>query len=176
MPPGTTIGTVMIDELKEKSELSQKLIRCWVIGRDGRKTDRFVEIENFKLWSYMMFHKHGLRIRDLSLWLWVKDADFKAREEFYERAAESMEVDKLVLFLFDEENGFSHILHRYVPTMETKRQQELLLSHMSPDLVTAGNYELTAVQGFCVRNEIKNLEKIVLGLSNKDERLWYRAK
>lgn len=166
----------MIEENHERSGISQKLLRCWVIGKDSRKSDRFVEIEQFKLWSYMMFHKHGLRIRDISLWLWVTEDHYRARQEIYSRAPETLAVNKIGVFLFDENNGFSHVIHRYTPSEGTAAQEKILLSHISPELVAAGNYELTVHKGFCIKNNIQNLDKIVLGLSTRDQRIWYRER
>ena len=166
----------MIESNSEKNTESQKLIRCWVVGKNGRKSDRFVELEHYKLWSYMMFHKHGLKIRDISLWLWLTKEDYEKREAIYSRASETLAVNKLGVFLFDEHNGFSHVVHRYTASKETESQKQILLSHISPELVAAGNYELTVYEGFCVKSDVKNLEKIVLGLAKNDNRLWYRER
>ena len=157
-------------------EYSQKLLCCKVISKDQSKSERFVELEHYKLWSYMMFHKHGLKVRDLSLWLWVKEDEFEERKEVYSRSPEVVSVNKLELLLFDENNGFSHTINRYAKIEETKNLEKILFSHLSPELVTSGNYELTVHKCNCLLSANKNLEKMVLGLSDRDDRLWYREK
>jgi len=155
---------------------SQKLLRCEVIGKDNRKSERFVELEHFKLWSYMMFHKHGLRIKNISLWLWIEKDEYQAREVIYQRATEKLAVNKLEVFLFDEQNGFSHVIQRYTPSSDSSKIEKILLHHLSPELVSSGNYEITVHEGLCIKHDIKRVDTLVLGLSEKDERLWYRER
>jgi len=157
-------------------EVSQKLLYCKIISKDFSQSERFVELENFQLWAYMMFHKHGLRIQDISLWLWVEEKDFMERKKFYERAPEVMGASKLGVFLFDEHNGFSHVSYRYTKRDQAGKIGEILMSHVSKELVSEGNCELTVEEGYCIKNDIKNLGKLVLGLSDKDDRFWYRER
>lgn len=157
-------------------ERSQKLLCCSVINKKQEKSERFVELERFKLWSYMMFHKHGLRIGDLSLWLWLLEKDYLAREELYLRSPEIIKVNKLAVFLFDEKNGFSHVIHRFSRKSDTEILTNILISHIAEDIVASGNYEVTVHKGYCIKNETKPVDEIILGLSDKNERLWYRER
>jgi len=159
-----------------RMDASHKLLYCRVISKNYSRSERFIELDNFKLWSYMMFHKHGLKIRDISLWLWVKEKDYLARQELYSRAPEIMRVNKLGLFLFDEQNGFSHIIQRFAKEDDSDRLGEILMTHLSPQLLSDDNFELTVYKGYCIKNENTNLEELVLGLSAKDDRFWYREK
>jgi hypothetical protein len=158
------------------TKASQKLLYCKITSKDFSQSERLVELENFQLWAYMMFHKHGLRIQDISLWLWVEEKDYLEREQLYEHAPDIMEVSKLGVFLFDEQNGFSHVSYRYTTKNQVSKVKEILLSHISKELVAEGNYELTVETGYCIKNDIKNLGKLVLGLSDKDEKSWYRGR
>jgi hypothetical protein len=152
-----------------KHDLSQKLLRCEVVNTAQHRSHRFVELEQFKLWSYMMSHKHGLQIGEISLWLWVGEEDFLARQEIYSRAPEILSVNRLAVFLFDEENGFSHVIYRYVHENETADVSKILQNHLSPELIAANNCELTVQKGYCLKNSSKSLENLVLGLSGKEE-------
>jgi hypothetical protein len=163
-------------EILNSKGQSQKLLRCNIINKNSEQSERFVEFEHYKLWSYMMFHKHGLKIQDISLWLWIEEQDYLAREELYSRAPHKLEVSKLEVFLFDEHNGLSHVIHRYCLSDESAQVEKILLSHISPELVAAGNFEMSHQMGYCVKSDIKDLDKLVLGLSDQDERLWYREK
>ena len=93
---------------------SQKLIRCSVSSQDGIPTARFIEVEVFKLWHYMMKNKHGLVVSDISLCLWVNEEEFKQKEELYARSGEVDSVHRIVISIFDSKNGFSHMTSRYV--------------------------------------------------------------
>lgn len=161
---------------RNTEERSKKLLRCKILNKQATHSERFIEIENFKLWSYMMFHKHGLKIQDVSLWLWMGQKDYTARQEIYSRAVEVVAVNKLCIFVFDEENGFSHVINRYAPQEESPQVEKILSSHLAPELVASGNYEITIHNGYCLKNNPKNMQKLLLGLSDKDERLWYRER
>lgn len=156
--------------------MSQKLLYCNVVSKTFKKSERFVELENFKLWAYMMFHKHGLKIQNITLWLWIEEQDYLAREKLFEHAPETLQVNRLGVFLFDDINGFSHNSYRYAKNDQVNKMKEILLSHVSQELVASGNYNLTVEKGFCIKKDIKNLSKLVLGLSDKDDRFWYREK
>jgi len=153
---------------------SQKLLKCIVESKNDTKSQRYVELEHYKLWSYMMFHKHGLRILDVSLWLWLKKRDFLAGEEIYRRFPDIEEVSKIELFLFDAVNGFSHSTYRYVIKRDSSVLEKILYSHLSQDIIDAGNYEITTHPGFCIKSNGKDFKKMILGLSGNNDRIWYR--
>jgi len=158
----------------EKDNLSQKLIRCQVVSKKNKAESlRFIELEHFKLWAYMMFHKHGMRIKDASLWLWVKERDFLERREIYSRFPEVEEVNRIELLLFDELNGFSHTVSRYALKEESHILEKVLLKHLASDLAAAANYEMKTLRGYCIKSG-KHFDKMVLGLSDSDDRIWYR--
>lgn len=157
----------------EKESTSQKLIRCMLISKNKTTSKRYVEVDHYKLWSYMMFHKHGMKIKDKALCLWVKEQEFLERQEIYSRFSDIDEVNKIELFLFDDMHGFSHTIYRFVEKDETSMLKKVLLSHISPEISEGGNYEMNVQNGFCIKSG-KNDSKMVLGLSDSDERIWYR--
>ncbi len=157
-----------------KQGVSQKLLNCTVISKDSKESQRFIELEQYKLWSYMMFHKHGLRIGNVALWLWLGEEDYKEREELYSLAHDVIDVNKLTVFLYDQKNGFSHISSRYVEANETEKMVEILTSHVSEDLVNTDNFEIYTETGHCIKNNTQDADALVLGLSEKDDRFWYR--
>jgi len=85
---------------------SQKLIRCEVVNRYQESSVRFVEIGSFKLWEYLMTSKHALMVGDPRLCLWVVDEEYQANANVFDRAGDIEEVDRIVVELFDRENGF----------------------------------------------------------------------
>ncbi len=150
----------------------QKLLFCKVVSKDFGQSKRFVELENFQLWAYMMFHKHGLRIQDISLWLWVCENKLQEYQELYEQMPDILQVSKIGVFLSDELNGFSHVIYRYSEEDQVSAMKKILMSHVSPELISSGNCELVVEQGYCIKNDIKNLGKMVLGLSENDTSIW----
>ena len=83
-------------------------------------------------------------------------------------------MNKIEIFLFDEKNGYSNVIDRYVRKEDNELMQNILLSHLSEDLVLTQNYEIQSEAGYCVKHEVKDIDSLVLGLSNDDDRVWYR--
>lgn len=154
--------------------MSQKLLYCTIVGKDFNKSKRFVELENFNLWAYMMFHKHGLRIQDISLWLWVHEKEYLEQKQVEMKAPVLLEVSKLGVFLFDELNDFNHLNYRYAENDQVSTTKKILMSHVSPDLMASGNCDVTVEKGYCIKSDIKNLGKMVLGLSGHGAGLCHR--
>lgn len=48
---------------------SQKLIRCTVRNEQSIKSERYIPLESFRLWTYQMSHKHGMEVEDVYLCL-----------------------------------------------------------------------------------------------------------
>ena len=69
---------------------SQKLVRCDVVNRYNESSTRFVALDAFKLWEYLMSHKHGLRVGDPRLCLWVDDDAFRRSASVFERAGATL--------------------------------------------------------------------------------------
>lgn len=124
-------------------ESSQKLIRCTVEGRGQSESLRYIELDHYKLWSYMMLHKHGIKIKDASLWLWVDHEAFAKKEELYAHFSDIEQVNRIEISLFDQLYGFTHTIRRYVLAADSGLLEKVLLSHLSPEIVSAGNYEIT---------------------------------
>lgn len=155
---------------------SQKLLQCRVISKTAAASDRFIELENFRLWAYMMFHKHGLKVQVSSLWLWLEEKLYKEKKVLYTMASQVVAVSRIGVFLFDEQHGYNHVSYRYVQSDQVGDIKDILMSHVSPQLVDDGNCELVVEKGYCIKSDCKNPEKLVLGLSDKDDRFWYREK
>ena len=149
-----------------KSNGSTKLIQCKVAGKDGGTSTRYIEFEVFKFWQYMMVNKHGFEISDMSLCLWVDDADYKQKEEIYVRVGTIASVCKIVVSIFDSNNGFTHTSSRFVPEADVKKIRNILLTHIPDDVAKSDDFEIHTYSGKSVeRNKISRLDEIVIGLS-----------
>jgi len=158
---------------KIDKENSQKLIRCTVEGGGQSKGVRHIELDYYKFWSYVMIHRHGLKIKDASLWLWVHQSDYLKNEGVYAHFQDVEEVNRIGISLHDELYGFTHTTYRYVLGAETAILEQVLLSHLAPELIKSGNYAMNTVRGVCIKCG-KGLKRMVLGLSGLDDRIWYR--
>ena len=145
---------------------STKLIRCKVSRQDGSTSTRYIEFEVFKFWQFMMIQKHGFEITDMSLCLWVDDADYKQKEEIYVRVGEVASVCKIVVSIYDSNNGFTHTSSRFVPEADVEIIREVLMSHIPDDVAKSEGFEINTYSGKSVeRNKITRLDEIVIGLS-----------
>ncbi len=130
---------------------SQKLVRCQVVNRYQESSIRFVEIGAFKLWEYLMTNKHGLRVGDPGLCLWIADNEYQANANVFDRAGSVEEVDRIVVELFDREYGFSHTSTRYARRNETERVLTILRSHIPPELRDSDSCSIDVVHGHVVQ-------------------------
>ena len=146
---------------------SQKLIRCYVTNLDGIPTARFIEVEVFKLWRYMMTNKHGLSISRMSLCLWVNEEEFKQKEKLYTRSGEVETVHRIVISIFDSKNGFSHMTCRYALDQDVNKVKSILMSHMPGKFINRESLEIEAFPGRVIdKGKILSMDDIILGLSN----------
>jgi hypothetical protein len=107
---------------------SQKLIRCRVrrVGDEGHGTSRYIPLEIFGLWDYMMAEKHGFEVLDprASLWLDMEDSPETAYgENQYER------VTEVTAFVYSGRDEMFTRCCRYFPTPDLPRLKPIFLSH-----------------------------------------------
>ena len=144
---------------------SRKLIRSNLVSRDNRESVRFIELENYKLWSYMITQKHGFILKDTYLCLWVNKEEFSHKQDIYSRYGRVEEMNHLILMLYDDVNGFSFTISRFILERETKIMKKILTSHVREELVIKNSFDLKIYPGYCITNQ-KKLDTMVLGLSS----------
>ena len=144
---------------------SQKLVRCQVVNRYRESSLRFVEIGAFKLWEYLMTNKHGLKVGNPGLCLWIDDAEYEANANVFDRAGTVEEVDRIVVELFDPEHGFAHTNTRYVRRNETEQVLTILRSHIPPPLRDSNACTIDVIHGRVVQQFNPNASRnILMGL------------
>ena len=126
---------------------SQKLMRCEVVNRYREGSVRFVELDAFKLWQYLMTHKHGLRIGETTLCQWIDAGEYAASANLFDRAGGVEAVDRIVVELFDAEYGFSQTIMRYARSGETEQVVAILRSHIPAELCDSDACQITVVEG-----------------------------
>lgn len=134
----------------------QLLVRCTVRNRAGEVSVRFVEHHLFRLWQYMMANKHGLRVEDVDLALWVPEQEWRAQQTLFQQAGSTDEVQRVSLVIYDPASGVCDTLQRFVPARDAEQVKALLLGRLSadrsdvaPDL-SAADYAIEVENGFAV--------------------------
>jgi len=111
---------------------SQKLVRCEV-RREGEAYEssvRFVPLEIYGLWEYLMMHRHGFEVlaSRASLWLDAEEAPESAYEEHqFER------VTEVSVFLYSGRDDMFTRVCRYFPTIECDVLRRIFLAHYPSD-------------------------------------------
>lgn len=131
---------------------SQKLIQCRVRNHQREETQRFVEFEQFRLWEYLMTHRHELTVSDPVLCLWLSEEDFREQEALYVHAGRSTAVNRIVIDLFDREFGFTNTVIRYVAEEDTEKVLAILRDHIPADLLESDDCDFVVVPGRIVQN------------------------
>src|SRR2546426_1061690 len=107
---------------------SQKLVRCLI--RPARSTmppsARYVPLEIYGLWEFMMRQKHGFEVTEAraSLWLDMEDSPEAAYgEEQYER------VTEVTAFVYSGRDEMFTRACRYFPSSDCDRLKQIFLTH-----------------------------------------------
>ncbi len=132
---------------------SQKLVRCEIRKPEstGAATVRFVPLEIFGLWEFLMRNKHRFEITRsvASLWIDVDEAPEAAYgENQYER------VTEVQLLRYSDQDGMFSRVSRYFPTPEYPVLKELLLRHYeSVSDPSAPQLQLKEREGIWIRRD-----------------------
>ena len=109
-----------------------KLLKCWVKNRYRDESPievRFVPLEEFELWKYMMETRHRLSIVDCRTLLWISADEFDEKCSFYSAFPRERVVRISVLVPSD----FAHTYYpsiRYFPGKSYETLRSRFLNHM----------------------------------------------
>jgi hypothetical protein len=112
--------------------VSQKLVRCEIVregesnGEPNRGTVRYVPLDIFGLWEFLMRNRHRFRIAQQVASLWI-DVDENPEVAYGEGQYER--VTEVTLLLYSERDGMFGRVNRYFPTQECPELKKLLLKH-----------------------------------------------
>ena len=117
----------------------------------GTATVRFVPLEIFGLWEFLMRNKHRFEVTRsvASLWIDVEETPEAAYgENQYER------VTEVQLLRYSEQDGMFSRVSRYFPTSEYPVLKELLLRHYaSVSDPSAPQLQLKQREGIWIRRD-----------------------
>ena len=114
---------------------SQKLVRCEVRRGDGPDEEiehsvRYVPLEIYGLWEYLMSHRHAFEIVGSRASLWL-DAE-EAPESAYD-AHQFERVTEVSVFLYSGRDDMFTRVCRYFPSDDCGALKRIFLSHYPQD-------------------------------------------
>ena len=139
-----------------------KLVRCEVLNRYNETSTRFVVLEAFKLWEYLMQQKHGLRVGKPELCLWLDNEAYERGAAVFDRAGKVEPVNRIAVDLFDTEYGFSQTITRFTRASETIQLLEILRSHIPAPLNDSDACTITVTDGQAVQKWHPNARRNIL--------------
>ena len=107
---------------------SQKLVRCEIKRPENgaNPTVRYVPLEIYGLWEYLMRHRHQFEVTDNVASLWI-DVDENPEAAYGEGQYER--VTEVTLLRYSEQDGMFGRVSRYFPTQDYPELKKLLLKH-----------------------------------------------
>ena len=132
---------------------SQKLVRCEIRKPESTETStvRFVPLEIFGLWEFLMRNKHRFEVTRSVASLWI-DVDETPEAAYGENQYER--VTEVHLLRYSEQDGMFSRVSRYFPTSEYPRLKELLLRHYeSVSDPAAPQLQLKEREGIWIRRD-----------------------
>lgn len=133
---------------------SQKLVRCEIKRAGSVGTVRYVPLEIFGLWEFLMRQKHQFEVSASVASLWI-DVDENPEVAYGENQYER--VTEVTLLRYSDADGMFSKVNRYFPTEEYPALKSLLLKHYegvhdpgSPGL------QLKERQGVWIRRETRS--------------------
>lgn len=128
----------------------QKLVSCITENAAGERRERLVEFEKFRLWEYMMTHKHRLTVSDAKVCMWIDDTQFEARQALYIHESRVVEVNRVVLSFYDEAYGFSLVVSRFALRADTEALIQVLKQHLLWRSEPMPECDVVVVEGYCI--------------------------
>lgn len=130
---------------------THKLIRCDVLNAEQQASVRFIEIEAYKMWEYLMSTKHGLEIQNPTLCLWLSEREYLENSHIFQRSGEVEAVNRIIVEIFDAEYGFSHTIERYSLADESEKMVGILESHIPEGILHKDSCNIDIISGYIVQ-------------------------
>ena len=107
---------------------SQKLVRCELRarGRHGAASPRYIPLEIFGLWEYMMSTKHAFEVLDARASLWL---DMEDSPEAAYTASQFERVTEVTAFVYSGRDEMFTRACRYFPSEQVDQLRPIFLAH-----------------------------------------------
>ena len=147
------------------SHANRKLVRCQLVNPYQETSVRYIELDAFRLWEYLMSHKPGMRVGEPTLCLWIPAEEYRRNASVFDRAGGVEAVDRIVFELFDREYGFSQSISRFARSAETEQMVEILRSHVPSALRNSDACQVAVADGRAVQQWPRRANRnILIGL------------
>ena len=142
-----------------------KLIRCRMKNTAGETSIRYVALEYFLLWEYMMQNRHGFTFEEYSLCLWVPQDEFEQKPELYTHSGEVEPVGRINIAIYDDNFHYTYEVARFVRDSESDGFKAIVRSHVPEEVQASNRFSLEDTPGYCIVKESSpDRERYVLGL------------
>ncbi|MFN3236170.1 MAG: hypothetical protein ACE37D_03815 [Pseudomonadales bacterium] len=128
---------------------SSQLVKCRVLNNRNQTSFRLIERDYFELWHYLVSNKHGIKLLETSLCMWVSSSEFLAKEAIYRRAGAVENANRLMLMVFDDTGNFANTV-RYVPEQDSEQLEQILLNHVPDQQRAEDQFTLHKDTGYLV--------------------------
>jgi hypothetical protein len=143
----------------------QKLIRCRMVNKEGETSVRYVTLEYFLLWEYMMQHRHGFTFEEYSLGMWIPEQEFERKADLYSHSGEIERVNRFNIAIYDDNYHYTYSVARFVRESETEAFNQVVLSHVPEDVRKGDRFSMEVLGGYCiVKDKAPDRERFVLGI------------
>lgn len=146
---------------------SRKIVKCKVSHHGDSPTTKYIEIEIFKAWAYVMFHRHGLVVSDLSLHLWVDMVEYENRKIVYDKLEQPEPIDRIELLISCETSSACHTVFRFSAHEDVDKLKEVMLSHLCEEIRFNKSYQFIVTTGYLFKMKDED-EGFLLGLEGSN--------
>jgi len=151
--------------IKSCHTCTHKLVKCDVVNKKLEKSSRFIKLEKYKMWSYIMEEKHGLSIVKKSLCLWMNTSEYENNSKLFGRGHEKEDVSLIEMMIFDEKNSSTFSISRFVPSNTIETVKKILKGHVNEQVLVNDCLETMVYPGY-VFSQAKDIDQFVCGLSS----------
>jgi hypothetical protein len=128
---------------------SIQLVKCLVENSEGDTSYRLIEKDNYDLWRFLITTRHGLKILESTLCLWLTEAEFDSKRAIYSRAGVTENANRLLLMMYDDHGNFNHTC-RYCLGGDSRSLETILLKHMPAEVIANKQYTFDVEIGVIV--------------------------
>lgn len=149
-----------------------RIVGCEVVNPDGERGVRYIELEKYRLWEYVMRARHGIEVRPIQIGLWVDYREFVANPGPFQHGGTVDDVTCISISWFNPRHKYSFEVTRYTPTEGLETIKDILLSHISRSEARSEQFDVVEREGVYVRKTIEEPEaELILGLSDIEMQL-----
>lgn len=144
---------------------TEKLIRCEVMHPNGKASIRFITLDVFLLWAYMMRTRHNMECKTYSISLWIPADEFERKSGIFSHSGQVEAVNRFDFSLFDATYNYPYRATRFVLDSDSARFRQAMFEHIPEEFRASERLEIEKTPGFCIEKEsVAEANHLVVGL------------